>query len=68
MAMLNATPLCVGQDNGDGNNDFSMCMSYVLLAAVVFGSVYFFFLSISSFVGHWIVKGLSHQITSRSLP
>src|SRR5215510_12919041 len=43
MTALNATPLCVGQDNGDGNNDFGMCMAYVFLAAIFFGSMYMFF-------------------------
>lgn len=26
LTFLNATPLCIGQDNGDGNNDLGMCM------------------------------------------
>ena len=56
MAALNATPLCVGQDNGDGNNDFGMCMTYVVLAAIFFGIVYLFFLAVSAFIGHWVVK------------
>lgn len=56
MTLMNATPLCVGQDNGDGSNDLGMCMGYVVLAGIVFGSVYLFFLAISAFVGHWTMK------------
>lgn len=57
MTALNATPLCVGQDNGDGNNDLGMCMGYVVLAGIVFGAVYLFLLTISALVGHWMMKG-----------
>jgi hypothetical protein len=56
MTLLNATPLCVGQDSGDGNNDLGMCMGYVALAGIVFGAVYLFFLAISAFFGHWVLK------------
>lgn len=56
MTLLNTTPVCVGQDNGDGNNNLGMCMGYVVLAGIVFGSVYLFFLAISAFVGHWAMK------------
>lgn len=59
MTALNATSLCVGRDNGDGNNDFGMCMGYVVLAGIVFGSVYMLFLTISAVVGHWVMKGFS---------
>ena len=56
MTLLNATPLCVGQDNGDGNNNLGMCMGYVVLAGIVFGAVYLFFLAISTLVGHRVIK------------
>jgi hypothetical protein len=56
MTLLNATPLCVGQDNGDGNNDFSQCMGYVLLYGFFYGTPYVILLTISAFVGHWIMK------------
>ena len=56
MTLLNATPLCVGQDNGDGNNDFGQCMGYVVLYALFYGVPYVILLTISAFVGHWIMK------------
>jgi hypothetical protein len=56
MTVLNATPLCVGQDNGDGNNDLGQCMAYVFLDALFYGIPYVILLTISAFVGHWIMK------------
>jgi hypothetical protein len=56
MTLLNATPLCVGQDNGDGNNDIGECMGYVVLYALFYGLPYVLLLTISAFVGHWIMK------------
>lgn len=56
MTLLNATPLCVGQDNGDGNNDFGQCMGYVLLYGFFYGVPYVILLTISAFAGHWIMK------------
>src|ERR1041385_8238845 len=32
LGLLNTTPLCVAQDNGDGNNDFGMCMFMTALS------------------------------------
>ena len=56
MTVLNATSLCVGQNNGDGNNDFGQCMGYVLLYALFYGVPYVILLTISAFVGHWMMK------------
>jgi len=55
-AVLDATPLCVGQDNGDGNNSFGRCMGYVLLYAFFYGIPYMMLLAVSAVVGHWILK------------
>lgn len=41
MALLNLTPLCVGQDNGDGNNNLGMCIGYTILYALVYTTVMF---------------------------
>lgn len=57
IAVMDATPLCVGQDNGDGNNSFGMCMGYVLLYAFFYGIPYMMLLAVSAAVGHWILKG-----------
>jgi uncharacterized membrane protein YesL len=56
ITVLNATPLCVGQDNGDGNNGFSMCMGYVVLYAIFYGIPYMILLMVSAVAGHWVLK------------
>lgn len=33
---INVTPLCVGQDNGDGNNDLAICIVQTLLVTLVY--------------------------------
>lgn len=55
-AVLDATPLCVGQNNGDGNNSFGMCMGYVLLYAFFYGIPYMILLTVSAVAGHWAMK------------
>lgn len=55
-AVLDATPLCVGQNNGDGNNSFGRCMGHVLLYAIFYGIPYLMLLSLSAFAGHWVTK------------
>jgi hypothetical protein len=37
--IINSTPLCVGQNNGDGINDIGHCTLYVLLWAVIGSAV-----------------------------
>jgi len=56
IAVVNTTPLCVGQNNGDGNSSFGMCMGYVILYAFFYGIPYLFLLAVSAFVGHWVMK------------
>jgi len=56
IAVLNATPLCVGQDNGDGNNSFGMCMGYVMLYAIFYGIPYILLLAVSAIIGNWAIK------------
>jgi len=55
-AVLDATPLCVGQNNGDGNNDLGRCMGYVLLYAFFYGIPYMILLTVSAVMGHRAMK------------
>ena len=55
-AILNATPLCVGQNNGDGNSSFGMCMVYVFLYAIFYGIPYMVLLTMSAMTGHWAMN------------
>jgi hypothetical protein len=34
LGLLNVTPLCIGQDNGDGHNGFGLCFLQTVLSAV----------------------------------
>lgn len=43
------TPLCVGQDNGDGNNDCALCVFQALLVSIVFSIPAVFLILLSSF-------------------
>ncbi len=36
LGLVNLTPLCVGQDNGDGNNDLAMCIVISVLSTAVY--------------------------------
>ena len=36
LALLNITPLWVGQDNGDGMNSYSLCFLYAVLITLVY--------------------------------
>jgi hypothetical protein len=65
LGLLNLTPLCVGQNNGDGNNDVSMCMFMTVLSGIVYTPVYLIILAMSSLIGHWL---LSLKIKSEALP
>ena len=56
-AAVNVTPLCVGQNNGDGNNDLGRCMGYVMLYAIFYGIPYMMLLTLSAVTGHWVLKG-----------
>jgi len=51
-----ASPLCEGQNNGDGNNSFRMCMEYVLFDAIFFGIPYMLLLAASGAIGNWVIK------------
>ena len=56
LGFLNLTPLCIGQDNGDGNNDFAMCNLMTALAGIVYMPLYLSTLVVSSLIGHWVLQ------------
>jgi hypothetical protein len=63
LGFLNMTPMCVGQNNGDGNNNFVMCMFMTALSGIVYAPVYLVVLAMSAFTGHWV---LSAKIASET--
>ena len=58
LGLVNLTPLCVGQDNGDGNNDFALCMVQTVMVAIVFSPLEFILLCLTALPGGWLIKRL----------
>ena len=58
LTLLNLTPLCVGQDNGDGINDLGLCLLYTILVTIIYSPVELVLLLLSSFVGGKILRTL----------
>lgn len=56
LGLLNLTTLCVGQNNGDGNNDFGMCIFMTGLSGIVYTPIYLSILAASSLIGHWVLS------------
>jgi hypothetical protein len=56
LGLLNLTPLCVGQDNGDGINDLGMCVSYTILVAAVYSPAVLTLLALNAALGGAILR------------
>ena len=56
LGLVNLSPLCVGQDNGDGNNDFVRCMVQTVMVAIVFSPLEFILLCLTVLPGGWFIK------------
>jgi len=56
LGVLNLTPLCVGQDNGDGNNDFLLCLISTVASGIVYTPVYLVTLGGSAVIGQWVMR------------
>ena len=55
LLLINLTPLCIGQENGDGRNDFALCMLETMLVPLVFSPLEFILLGLTSLTGGWII-------------
>jgi hypothetical protein len=58
LGLVNLTPLCVGQDNGDGNNDFALCMLQTVMVPIVSSPLEFILLCLTALSGGWLIKRL----------
>jgi len=54
--LLNLTPLCIGQNNGDGNNDPGMCIFMTVMSGIIYTPLYLGLLAVSSLIGHAILS------------
>src|SRR5258707_9607355 len=63
LGLLNLTPLCIGKDNGDGNNDLTQCVAQSILVGVVYSPLELIMLTLSALTGGFIIsKTQSHQV------
>ena len=58
LVAVNLTPLCIGQDNGDGCNDLALCMLQTTAVSIVSAPAEFILLGLTSFPGGWLIKRL----------
>ena len=58
LTLPNLSPLCVGQNNGDGTNNFSLCIIYAVLAGLMYSPGALVLLTLSSFIGGKILRAL----------
>jgi hypothetical protein len=56
LGLLNLSPLCLGQNNGDGNNDLGMCIFMTALSGIFYSPVYLLALVVSAMIGHGIIN------------
>lgn len=65
LGVLNLTPLCVWQDNGDGVDNIFACMEQAGLSALVYTPTYMGMLTVSALIGHGALK---RQMRSKAQP
>jgi hypothetical protein len=56
LGLLTLTPLCVGQDNGDGNNNIGLCIAQTVLVSIVYSPLELILLCLSALPGGWFLK------------
>jgi hypothetical protein len=64
LGLLNLTPLCVGQNNGDGGNDLGMCIFMTLLSGIVYTPVFLGMQAVSALIGHWVLSSKTSETSS----
>jgi len=65
LGIFSMTPLCIGQENGDGVNNLAACMERAVMSGLVCTPVYFSLLIASAFFGNWVIKLFEQSITGR---
>ena len=55
LGFLSLTPLCIGQDNGDGNNDLFLCGIQVVLVSNSYSPFALLMIAISSFIASRLI-------------
>jgi hypothetical protein len=60
LGMVNLTPLCLGQDNGDGSNDLSLCVIQTALVGFFYSFPQAVLLALSAIPGGMLIKKTNH--------
>ena len=58
LAVLNFSPLCIGQENGDGTNNIAQCMMQTVMVPIVFSPLELILLCLTALPGGWLIKRL----------
>lgn len=58
LGVINLSPLCVGQDNGDGTNGFALCMVQTVMVPLACSPLEFMLLCLTALPGGWLIKRL----------
>jgi hypothetical protein len=56
LGMFSLTPLCIGQENGDGINDLVECVDRASMSGLACTPLYLGLLTISAFIGGRVMK------------
>jgi hypothetical protein len=56
LGLLNLTPLCVGQDNGDGNNNLALCIFQSVAVGIAYSPLELIMLVGSAVTGGWVIS------------
>jgi hypothetical protein len=56
LGLLNLTPLCVGQDNGDGNNNLALCVFQSVAVGIAYLPLELIMLVGSAVIGGWVIS------------
>ena len=56
LAVLNLTPLCVGQDNGDGMNGISQCIMYTVLSGSIYSMINLALVAAVAYTGGFVCR------------
>jgi len=67
LALLNFSPLCVGQDNGDGSNNYSLCVLYTVLLTFVCSPIELVLITLSAFIGGKVLSARIKVVNNQAL-
>jgi hypothetical protein len=56
LGLVNLTPMCVGQENGDGTNGIVECVMQAVMVPIAFSPLEFILLCLTALPGGWLIK------------